>query len=189
MKALDDIMDITLMEAGELQVESERCSPLAIARNVLEELRSKADEAKLSMELRCVGPVPEYITSIPERFRQVLSHLVRNAIEHSAEGSVRILLDTEPTSHWQNSLLRCQVVDTGAGIPPELRGRLFEPFAGKQAGESLKNGGTGLGLALSKRLARLLGGDLKVVNGPEGETIFTVIIQTGDLSGVRMVHS
>lgn len=188
MKALDDIMDITLMEAGDLQVDGERCSPLAIARSVLEELRPLADASKLSMELRCAGPIPEYINSVPKRLRQILRHLVKNAIEYSPEGSVRILLDTEPTGHWQNSLLRCQVADTGAGIPPELRGRLFEPFAGKQVGESLKTGGTGLGLALSKRLARLLGGDLKVSSAPEGGTIFTVIIQTGDLSGVRMVH-
>jgi len=188
MKALDDIIDITMMEAGDLQVESERCSPLAIARSVLEELRPLADASKLSMELRCTGPVPEYINSVPERLRQIIRHLVKNAIEYSSEGSVRILLDTEPTSHWQNSLLRCQVADTGAGIPPELRGRLFEPFAGKHVGESLKTGGSGLGLALSKRLARLLGGDLKVSSAPEGGTVFTVIIQTGDLSGVRMVH-
>ena len=188
MKALDDIMDITLMEAGDLQVDSERCSPLAIARSVLEELRPLADASKLSLELRCVGPVPEYISSVPERLRQILRHLVKNAIDYSPEGSIRILLDTEPTSHWQNSLLRFQVTDTGAGISAELRGRLFEPFAGKQVGESLRTGGTGLGLALSKRLARLLGGDLKVAGAPEGGSVFTVIVQTGDLSGVRMVH-
>jgi signal transduction histidine kinase len=185
MRALDEIQDFTLMESGKLTYESEQCSPLEIAREVVEQLRGYADRKRLVIELRGEGPVPEHIHSSPQRIRQILLHLVANAIKYTSEGGVEVVLGMEPTSDWQNSLLRFRVTDSGSGVQKELHGRIFEPFAGR----SSTHGGLGLGLALSKRLARLLGGDLKVSSNPGQGTTFTLILQTGNLTGVRMLHA
>lgn len=156
---INDLLDLSRIEAGRPRVELAACSPRGIAEEVVASLRSRAAAKGLQLTVEPVPPLPEVIRTDRLRLRQVLMNLLGNAIKYTERGSVRLGLRRVDDSTLGPCLL-CEVADTGIGMTPEVQSRLFEPFYRVENGSDDQKEGTGLGLAISRRLVELLGGRL-----------------------------
>ena len=152
---LNDILDLSKMDAHKLHVQFEPVSPTQTLRAVNDLLKVRADEKRIGLVTSFQHPIPEYIVSDDMRLKQILINLVGNAIKFTDKGEVSIFVHSD---EFENRLY-FDIVDTGIGIAPENQHKLFNEF--EQADNSLtrKYGGTGLGLTIVQRLARLLHGD------------------------------
>jgi len=184
-RLLNDLLDLSRIEARELTIETIEVAPYRLLFDVLSALQSKAMDKNLRLSLRVVNQIPESIRTDPTRLRQILTNLIGNAIKFTSVGSVNLLVDTDPFEEK----LRIHVQDTGPGIPHAAQQDVFEPF--KQADPSVvrKYGGTGLGLPISRHLAQALGGEIELVSEPGLGSTFTVSIATGDLSQTRLLSA
>ena len=184
---INDILDLSKIEAGKMEIENIPCSPNQILMEVVALMRVRANAKNLSLEIEYDGTIPEYIQSDPTRLRQILINLVGNSIKFTEIGKIRLvtrLLDDKDGP----SKIQFEIIDSGIGMTSDQIARLFEPFSQVDASTTRARGGSGLGLAISKRLAEHLGGDI-TVNSTFGEgSTFTVTIRTGPLSGVKMLE-
>ena len=171
---LDGILDMARIETGRLEVEIRPCSPARIVDEVVAGRRGQADLKGLALDLAIEGVVPDSIESDPARVRQIVDVLVDNAIKFTNQGSVHVALGLEDAPDGEDARIRIRVADTGIGITPEVRARMFEPFSPGDSSMTRERGGAGLGLALARRLAQMLGGDLAVENLPEAGARFTL---------------
>jgi signal transduction histidine kinase/DNA-binding NarL/FixJ family response regulator len=181
---INDILDLSKVEAGKLEVERIACSPHVIVRQALLELEVKARERGIGLAFVATGPVPQSVRSDPLRLRQIVLNLANNAIKFTDRGAVRIEASLLAGSPARYSV---KVIDTGIGIPPDKIGSLFEAFAQADTSITRRYGGTGLGLAISRKLARALGGDVTVESEPGKGSVFTVTFETGPLEGVPIL--
>ncbi len=179
---INDILDLSKIEAGQMEVEHIRCSPQLMVSEVASMLRPRAEEKHISLEVSFGSPLPAAIQSDPTRFRQLLTNLVGNAIKFTTTGGVRICTDLVDAG--EDPMLVVDVIDTGAGIPANKLDDVFEPFVQADASTTREYGGTGLGLAISKCTAEALGGGLTVTSAEGVGSVFTFAIETGPLEGV-----
>jgi PAS domain S-box-containing protein len=172
---IDDVLDLSRIEAGQLRVESEPCSPAQIVSDVVESLRAKAESKALRIELDLEGAVPPVVATDPLRLKQILVNLLDNAIKFTDRGEIRLTSRTirEATG---NVVLQFAVRDTGIGMTEEEMGGLFQPFYRVPSIAAQRPGGTGLGLAICKRIARRLGGDVTITSAPGSGSTFTLSI-------------
>jgi signal transduction histidine kinase/CheY-like chemotaxis protein/tetratricopeptide (TPR) repeat protein len=184
-RLLNDLLDLSRIEARELTIETIEVAPYRLLFDVLSALQSKAIDKNLRLSLRVANQIPESIRTDPTRLRQILTNLIGNAIKFTSVGSVNLLVDTDPSA----GQLKIHVQDTGPGIPCSAQQDVFEPF--RQADPSIvrKYGGTGLGLPISRHLAQALGGEIELVSEPGLGSTFTVTIATGDLSHTRLLSA
>ncbi|HEV8607608.1 MAG TPA: ATP-binding protein [Tepidisphaeraceae bacterium] len=182
---INDILDISKIEAGRMTIERVRCSPLQIVSETASLMRVSAVVKDLPFNVQYDGPIPETILTDPMRLRQVLMNLLNNAIKFTTAGGVRLLVSMDTVA--QAPRLRFDVIDTGIGMDPQQMSRLFNPFSQADTSMSRKYGGTGLGLAISKRLVEMLGGAISVTSEIGKGSTFTVTIDTGPLADVTMV--
>ena len=187
LHVINDVLDISKIEAGRLPVEQVRCSPVDALRSVRTLLGSRAQAKNLALGCRFEGPIPETITSDPVRLQQILVNLVGNAIKFTEMGTVDVI-GRLTGAETERAQLCFEVRDTGIGISPADLQVLFRPFMQADASLTRRFGGTGLGLAISKRLAILLGGDLEATSELGTGSTFRLTIATGDLAGVTMLH-
>jgi two-component system CheB/CheR fusion protein len=184
VEIINDILDLSKIEAGMLRTEFVRISPGGVLRDVVDSLRVRAAEKGLTLDLAHDGPLPATIESDPTRLRQVLLNLLSNAIKFTEQGGVKVvarLLAAE-------GLFQVEVSDTGIGISPKQQASLFAPFTQADGSITRRYGGTGLGLAISKRLVELLGGNI-AVHSVEGQgSTFAFTVSTGSLDEVPMTH-
>ncbi len=188
LSLINDILDLSKIEAGKLEIEWRPCAPAEIVRDVLSLVSRSALEKGLELRVEYAGPVPASIRTDPTRLRQILVNLVANAIKFTGEGSVRVAVAHEPVSGASPSRLRFDVVDTGIGIPRHKLQTIFEPFSQGDVSTTRKYGGSGLGLTISRKLARILGGDLIARSRPGRGSTFRVTVETGDLAGIEMIE-
>ncbi|MBM80249.1 MAG: hypothetical protein CMJ78_06600 [Planctomycetaceae bacterium] len=166
---LNDILDLSKIEAGDVNVELIECSPVGAVKEVIELMDVRAIEKDLSLSVRFRNAIPERIVSDPTRLRQILLNLVGNAVKFTEEGFIRVEL--EYLERADSNRLRFSVVDSGIGLTDDQVTRIFEPFSQADSSTTRKLGGTGLGLAISNRLAKRLGGAITVdSNFGEGST-------------------
>ena len=188
LELINDILDLSKIEAGKLNIECIRCSPTNILRDVQSLMQIRSDAKNLPLEIEFDGLTPAVIHSDPTRLRQILINLVGNAIKFTEVGKVRVVTrlvgenGTEP-------LLQFDVIDTGIGMTEEQQSRLFRPFTQADTSTTRKFGGTGLGLTISKRLTDLLGGTISISSVRGEGTTFTLTVATGPLDGVDMLQS
>ena len=187
LTVINDVLDLAKADAGRLRVESVRFQPAQVVADVLSMVRVRAIEKGVELESTYESDIPETMLGDPKRLKQILMNLLGNAIKFTARGSVRLgvrLLGIDPEPRMQ-----FRVSDTGIGIAPEQRERLFLPF--EQADDSTARafGGTGLGLAISKQLAELTGGTISVDSQIGCGSTFTVDLPAGSLEGVRLISS
>ncbi len=184
LQLLNDVLDISKIEAGQMQVETITCSPHQLLAEVVSVLRVPARKKGITLDYRWETGIPETIQSDPHRLKQLLMNLVNNAIKFTDEGNVLVvakLLDSGKTP-----MLQFQVRDTGIGIPTEKLETIFHPFVQADNSVTRRYGGTGLGLAISYRIAKSLGGDLMVESKVGHGSVFSVTVEVGDLTGVTI---
>ena len=184
---INDILDLSKIEAGRMDIERMECFPCQIVSDVASLMRVRADSKGLALEVRYEGLVPETILSDPTRLRQILINLAGNAIKFTEAGRVRLAVRLLPLALDGQPALEIEVRDTGLGISPEQIDRLFEPFVQADGSTTRRFGGTGLGLAICKRLAAILGGDVAVESRPGAGSAFKLRVATGPLAGVRLI--
>jgi len=185
---INDILDVSKIEAGKMTVEQIECSPVSILSDVHGLMIGRARDKNLALDVRFVDPVPERILSDPTRLRQILVNLLGNAIKFTNRGGVKLLVGIVPGGYYKSTMIRFDVVDTGVGMTDLQVSALFKPFTQADASTTRRFGGTGLGLTIARRLAQLLGGDINVRSVQGNGSTFTVTIRTGDLAGVRSVE-
>jgi len=188
LEILDDVLDISKIEAGKLEVHREPCPLLEIVGDVvgLMGVRAKAKRLPLVVNLR--GPLPEAVLTDSTRVRQILINLLGNALKFTEAGEVRLcvrLIDRQS----DEPRLRFDVIDTGIGMSPEQAEGLFRPFYQIDSPANRQYRGTGLGLAISRRLAEMLGGEISVTSTLGRGSTFTVTIATGPLDNVPLVEN
>ncbi len=176
---LNDILDISKIESGRMKLSIGEFSPVELVREVMQLMRTQADEKGLRFELEYSGPLPAKVESDQIRVRQVLINLVGNAIKFTEEGSVRFVVGTEPVPGTDRTFLRFDVADTGMGIDAEDLPTLFDAFSQADTSLTREVGGTGLGLAISKRLALMLGGSISVASEIGKGSTFTLRLDVG----------
>jgi PAS domain S-box-containing protein len=187
MTVIDDILDLSKIEAGRMTIERMPISPRDLLTDVANLMRVRADAKRLQLRVRSDGQLPATIATDPTRLRQVLINLCGNAIKFTESGTVTLtcrLLDDQRGGH----LLQFEVRDTGIGMTNEQLAYLFQPFSQADNSTTRRFGGTGLGLSISKRLVEMLGGSIDVVSEPGLGSSFTFTIDPGNLAGVPMVE-
>jgi CheY-like chemotaxis protein len=157
---IDDILDLSKVEAGFLEIENSKISVTELVSDVVSLLQVKAEAKSLKLFASVDPSVPAYVMSDPIRLRQIILNIVGNAIKFTNGGEVRVEVQPLQEADAGRDLLAIYVKDTGAGISHKAAQRLFNPFTQADSSTTRKFGGTGLGLALSRRLARALGGDV-----------------------------
>ena len=181
LAVINDILDVSKIEAGRMTLERLPLSPRQIVDDVVELMSGRAAESNLSLSAECLGAIPESIQSDPTRLRQILVNLVSNAVKFTQSGSVRIVMQMAAVPEDPAPRLRLDVIDTGIGMTDEQVRKLFRPFTQADMTMTRQYGGTGLGLAISQRLARMLGGDLTVASEFGRGSCFTVTIDPGHI--------
>ncbi len=183
---INDILDLSKIEARKMVVERITCFPREIVADVASLVRVPADAKGLPVFVEYVGSVPETIQTDPTRLRQILLNLLANAVKFSEVGDVRLII--RGSDERGRPTIEFDVVDTGIGMTEEQVAGLFRAFVQADTSTTREFGGTGLGLTISKRLAGMLGGDVCVVETEVGVgTRFRATISAGPLAGVRML--
>jgi signal transduction histidine kinase/DNA-binding NarL/FixJ family response regulator len=187
LQLLNDLLDLSKIEAGQLQVELISCSPDAILAEVISVQRVPAQKKSIELDYRWESGIPATIQSDPHRLYQLLTNLISNAIKFTDRGNVTVV--AKLLQNGPEAKLKFEVCDTGIGIPPEKIQTIFEPFVQADNSVTRKYGGTGLGLAISRRLAEALGGELDVESTFGAGSIFTATVSTGNLAGVSLLDT
>jgi PAS domain S-box-containing protein len=185
---INDILDLTKIEAGKCTIERIACSPMTVAAEVVALMRVRARAKNLPLEVECSGPIPEAIQSDPIRLRQILVNLLGNAVKFTEVGTIRLVLRFL-NQEGQKPQMQFDVIDTGIGMTASEMARLFQPFTQADMSTSRRFGGTGLGLTISRRLAQMLGGDIEVKSIADKGSTFRLTIDSGPVEGIAMLRS
>jgi CheY-like chemotaxis protein len=171
-RLLDEILDFSNIEAGQLALEPLNFSPQTVLDSVLELLVPAANDKGIELQATVSPELPKFLRGDPYRVRQILHNLIGNAVKFTASGYVKVTAFPERVD-GETVVARIRVEDTGIGITAEAREKLFESFTPGDASMTRRYGGTGLGLALAQRLARLMDGDIALESQPSVGTVFT----------------
>jgi signal transduction histidine kinase len=187
LEIINDILDLSKIEASCLAVERIRFSPAKIVSDVVSLMRIRAEAKNLDLHAAYSGLIPETVESDPTRLRQILINLVGNALKFTKTGRVEICVRLLQTATDQGHI-EFAVVDTGVGMTKEQLGRLFRPFTQADASTTRKFGGSGLGLSITKRLTEMLGGQITAESEAGVGSTFTATIATGSLLGAQLIE-
>jgi signal transduction histidine kinase/ActR/RegA family two-component response regulator len=169
---IDDILDLSKLEAGRMEMEAVPFAPRRAIEDVAALLRPLASDKGLGFSTHIASEVPAALVGDGRRVRQILINLVGNALKFTSAGFVRI----EASMTEGDARLRIAVIDSGIGMDDDTTGRLFTEFTQADSSTTRRFGGTGLGLAISRRLAVLLGGDVTVESRPGHGSTFTLVL-------------
>jgi signal transduction histidine kinase/CheY-like chemotaxis protein len=178
LSLINDILDLSKIESGQLEVIRERFDLHACIQDVVRVLHPTIREKSLMLELELSPDLPRLICGDELRLRQVLVNLVSNAVKFTERGHVRVSAVGRPRPDGDLDI-RFEVEDSGIGIPHELQDRLFRPFTQADAGIGQRFGGTGLGLAISRQLVTLMGGEIRVESAPGRGSTFYFHVRVG----------
>ena len=169
---LNDILDLSKIEAGKLTIEAIACDLPAMARDCLRMFEFAVREKELDLRLDVAPGCPVWVCADPVRLRQILVNLVGNAVKFTAAGSVTVTL-----APGESDLIRCEVRDTGIGIAAGKLDSIFEAFTQADGSHTRQFGGTGLGLTITRRLVQLMGGRLWAESEPGQGSRFIVELE------------
>ncbi|MFL1456821.1 response regulator [Marinobacter sp. GN3S48] len=181
---VNDILDHSKIDANKLDVDIVSVDLPELLEEVRAFFAPRAREKGLDFQIHCAFPLPETIRTDPTRFRQIIINLCGNALKFTENGGISM----EVSCDQQREQLVARVQDSGIGMKPEQLERLFDPFAQGSAAIARQYGGTGLGLSISRRLAQLLGGEIRVSSTYGEGSEFEVSIATGALEGVHFLR-
>ena len=188
---INDILDLSKVESGQMELEKGPCSPYKIVKEVTALLKSKADEKGISLKFKNEGRLPREFQGDAVRLRQAVMNLAGNAIKFTDQGGVTITTRVDHKASRKrrdkNLVLAIDVADTGIGISQEAQEKVFQPFAQADTSITRRFGGTGLGLAISKQLAEAMGGDISLQSRLGKGTTFTIRIAIGKADELEMI--
>jgi signal transduction histidine kinase/ActR/RegA family two-component response regulator len=180
LETINDLLDLSKIEAGKLELERISFSPSQLIAEVLEPLRGRARELGLELSFELRPPLPGVVQSDPARLRQVAVHLIDNALAFTARGGVEVSLGV---AGEERMYLDLRVKDTGFGIPAERLATIFQPGLRRANDPADAKGGLGLGLAMCKRLTELLGGRIEVESELGRGSTFRVLVPIAGAEG------
>ena len=186
LNLVNDLLDLSKIEAGRLQVERIAVSPESIVRGAVSPLQAQAKAKGIALLCEWPEGIPATILTDPFRLKQLLLNLVGNAVKFTQRGSVRVV--SRLLSDPQQPRLAFDIIDTGVGIAAANLGLIFDAFVQADNSVTREFGGTGLGLAISREIARKLGGDITVKSALGQGSTFTATIDCGPLAGVEIVN-
>ncbi len=181
---INDILDLSKIESGKMDLELRPCSPTRLLNQVIAVLKVKAEEKGISLGCEWDGPAPATILTDQVRFRQCVMNLVGNAIKFTETGGVRVVACLDQSR--DNPQLMIDVIDTGVGISTEALKNVFEPFTQADTTVTRRFGGTGLGLAICRQLTDAMGGGVSATSELNVGSTFTMTVSTGSLQGVEI---
>lgn len=182
---INDILDLSKIEAGKMTVEATQCSPVDIVRDIESLMRVKAASKGISWSVEFETAMPKLIQTDAARLRQILINLVGNGIKFTEVGGVKLICRTVRSNPDR---LEFDVVDTGIGISDAQRQVLFKPFSQSDSSMTRRFGGTGLGLAICRRFASMLGGDVVIADSTLGTgSRFRLTINPGPIADLSEV--
>ncbi len=207
LRILNDILDLSKLDAERMPLETIECSPHQILSEVVATLRTGAQAKNLNLMVHFAANLPDVVISDPLRIKQILFNLIGNAIKFTDQGSVDvhatyILLENDLAE------IKIDVQDTGVGISSDVQSQLFKPFSQADTSITRQFGGTGLGLAISRKLAELMGGSIELTSeegvgstfsfmitvpvssynaNPSSPQIVTSVIEKNCLKGLRIL--
>jgi len=184
LKLINEILDLSKVEAGKLDLEINKVAVIDVLEDVSDVVSIKAREKGLEWGINYRYPLPVKIDSDAVRLQQILLNLVNNAMKFTNEGHV--YLNVWCDSHSRRMYF--EVVDTGIGIPEAKQNSVFDAFTQADKSTTREYGGTGLGLTLSRRLTRMLGGDITVESTPGIGSRFLISVDTGALDQKDLIH-
>jgi signal transduction histidine kinase/CheY-like chemotaxis protein len=179
MIIINDILDFSKMEAGKYELSSVRFDPGLVLQEVAELMAARAHQKGLELVCQRGRDVPRGVIGDPDRYRQILSNLLGNAVKFTEHGEVHVELSVDQQRDGM-VVLRTVVHDTGIGIAPEHHQKLFDAFSQVDGSSMRAYGGTGLGLAISRRLVEMMGGQIGVQSGRGNGSSFWFTIQAGN---------
>ena len=185
MDLINDILDLSKVEAGKLEIDPVKSSPFQLVNDISTILRVRAEEKGIGLDVRYKSKLPETVMTDDVRLRQVLTNLIGNAIKFTSNGSV--ILEAELIREEGIPKLGIAISDTGIGMTEPQMARIFEPFVQADSSVTRKFGGTGLGLAISKRIVEALGGTLKVDSVEGRGSTFSFSIEVGDINNEELI--
>jgi CheY-like chemotaxis protein len=175
LTVINDILDFSKIEAGKLELERSLFDPVSVVDEVVALLAPRAVEKGLLLEARMQPGLPRIVRGDPGRLRQVLLNLVGNAVKFTEQGRIEASAGVMG-DEGELARIRFAVADTGIGIRPEDRARLFESFVQGDSSTTRKYGGTGLGLAISRQLVEMMGGTIEVHSEPGRGSTFSFAV-------------
>jgi signal transduction histidine kinase/DNA-binding NarL/FixJ family response regulator len=186
LELINDILDLSKVESGHLEIERIRFNPYLVIQDVVRVLSGKASEKGICLEIQIPNDVPETISGDPSRIRQIVTNLVGNAVKFTEHGGVTVTAYAERLA-GDTLQFHIDIADTGIGMSPEAATRIFEDFVQADVSVTRKFGGTGLGLAISRKFAKALGGDITVESEPGTGSTFKVSLDAGSAMEVAWV--
>lgn len=188
IRLIDDILDLSRVDAGRLQIEKLQFDVIEVINGVFDALSGPAESKGIEVKLILENPIPRFIHSDAARFRQVLINLVGNAVKFTDHGYVHIKIRHLPPANGHGAVLQIDIEDSGIGISQSSQRNLFQIFGQADSSVTRRYGGTGLGLVLSRKLTQALGGELTLKRSIPGQgSCFQLVIPTGDIMGVEFV--
>ena len=176
LSMLNDVLDLSKIEAGRMELCSTPFSPRKVVEDALDVVALHASEKDLELAGLLSPELPDEVVGDPGRLRQVLVNLLSNAVKFTQRGEV--VLEARVAASDESSVeIEFLVRDTGIGIPPEAQAKLFRPFVQVDASTTRRFGGTGLGLAISRQICQLMGGDIRLASELGVGSTFTVTIR------------
>ncbi len=183
---IDEILDISKIEAGKFDFENEEVHLSTFLNEVYSLINVKSEDKGIELRFKNDGVIPEKIMTDPKRLKQILFNVLGNAIKFTEKGYVEL----SASYLEKKNALKMKVIDTGVGISKEQMSKLFKPFEQGDSSVGRQFGGTGLGLVLSKGLARGMGGDVNIVDSAVNSgTTMEVIINIGAPETLELVNS
>lgn len=187
LQLINDLLDLSKLEAGLLDVNKEEFSLLKIFEELAQTFYNECKVKNLDLILESDGLVPERILSDEAKLRQILTNLIGNAVKFTEQGSVRVSVSVRVTGN--HPMLNVVVADSGIGMTEQQKQRLFQSFSQGDSTITKRFGGTGLGLAISKKLATLLQGNLVLTySEPQRGSVFTLSLDPGPLENMAFVR-
>ena len=171
MGIVDDILDLSKIEAGAMQLEKTPFAPAEMVDHLNHVFALQASVKGLGFETSLGANVPAWVEGDGTRVRQILTNLLSNALKFTSEGAVRLAVERR-----EGNTISFRVSDTGIGIPADKLDAIFEVFTQAESSTTRRYGGTGLGLAICHRLAKAMGGGISVKSEARGGSEFTVLL-------------
>jgi signal transduction histidine kinase/CheY-like chemotaxis protein len=187
LMVINDVLDLSKIEAGEFELQNKAFSPKKVIQEVYDIMAFKSAEKELPLMTNIDPKCPDKVYGDEIRLRQILLNLISNSMKFTEKGSVTVILSVQENSPEGSVSFLFEVIDTGIGIPKDKLDSIFDSFSQINSSIDKDHGGTGLGLAVCKRIVNLMNGDIWVVSelGKGSKFSFTINCKEVDQSDIE----